>query len=144
MKAWRIVLATAGVGLALFGVFRLITEVPTRSVVFLAVWMLAAVVIHDGVLSPLVVSVGWLLRRLVPDRARRFLQVGLIISGLVTVIALPLIYLRGSQPAVKALLLRDYGANLTLIIGIVAVVTLALYAVRVARDRARVAEAADR
>jgi hypothetical protein len=140
VKAWRILLAGTGVGLALFGVFRLVTEVPLRSVLFLAVWMLAAILIHDGVLSPLVVTVGWLLRRLVPDRARRFLQVGLIVSGLVTVIALPLIGLRGSQPAVKALLLRDYGANLALIIAIVAVVTLALYAVRVARDRTSVAD----
>jgi hypothetical protein len=71
----------------------------------------------------------------VPDRARRFLQVGLIVIALVTVIALPMIFLRGSQPPVKALLLRNYGANLSLIIGAVAVVTLILYAVRVARDR---------
>lgn len=144
MKAWRIMLAIAGLGLALFGAFRLLTEVPLRSVAFLGLWMLAALVIHDGVLSPLVVSVGWLLRRLVPDRARRFLQIALIVCGLVTVIALPLVYLRGSQPAVKALLLRNYGANLTLIIGIVAVVTLALYAVRVAQDRNRVADPAPR
>lgn len=134
MKAWRIILAVSGIALTLFGVFRLFTEIPFRSLVFLGVWMLAALLIHDGVLSPLVVTVGWLLRR-VPDRARRFLQVGLIVSSLVTVIALPMIYLRGSQPEVKALLLRNYGANLTVIIGIVAVVTLALYAVRVARDR---------
>ena len=56
-------------------------------------------------------------------------------TGLVTVIALPMIYLRGQPAAVKALLLRNYGANLTLIIAIIAVITLALYAVRVARDR---------
>jgi type IV secretory pathway VirB3-like protein len=140
VKAWRIILAISGIVLALFGAFRLFTEVPFRSLVFIAVWMLAALMIHDGILSPLVVTVGWLLRRLVPDRARRFAQVGLIVSGLVTVIALPMIYLRGSQPAVKAILLRNYGANLTLIIGIVAVVTLALYAVRVARDRPRGAD----
>jgi hypothetical protein len=76
VKAWRIILAGAGVGLALFGVFRLVTEVPLRSVLFLGVWMVAAILIHDGVLSPLVVSVGWLLRRLVPDGARRFLSAG--------------------------------------------------------------------
>ena len=37
-------------------------------------------------------------------------------SALITVIAVPMIFLRGSQPAVKALLLRDYGVNLILII----------------------------
>jgi hypothetical protein len=82
-----------------------------------------------------VITVSWLLRRLVPDRARRYVQLGLIMSGMVTVIAIPMIYLRGSQPPVKALLLRNYGANLSLIIGIIAVVSLALYAVRVAKDR---------
>ena len=140
MKAWRIILASAGIGLLLFGVFRMFTEVPVHSLIFIGVWLVAALVIHDGLLSPLVVTVGWLLRRLVPDRARRFLQIGLIVGAAATVIALPMIYLRGSQPAVKAILLRNYGANLTLIIGVVAVVTLALYAVRVARDRTSVAD----
>jgi hypothetical protein len=135
VKAWRIILAVAGILLLLFGVFRLVTEIPTRSVLLLVVWLIAALVIHDGVLSPAVVGVGWLLRRFVPDRARRYLQLALIMSGLVTVIAIPMIFLRGSQPAVKAILLRNYGANLTLLIGIIGAVSLALYAVRVARDR---------
>jgi hypothetical protein len=55
--------------------------------------------------------------------------------ALVTVIAIPMIFLRGSQPAEKALLLRNYGANLILMIGIIPVVSLILYGVRVARDR---------
>jgi hypothetical protein len=135
VKAWRIILALAGILLLLFGVFRLVTEIPTRSVLLLAVWLLAALIIHDGVLSPVVVSIGWLLRRFVQDRARRYLQAALIMSALVSVIAIPMIFLRGSQPAVKALLLRNYGANLTLLIGIIGAVTLASYAVRVARDR---------
>ena len=70
-----------------------------------------------------------------PDRGRRYLQVALIIAGLVTVIAVPMIYLRGSQPPAKALLLQNYGGNLTVLLALVAVVSLALYAVRVARDR---------
>jgi hypothetical protein len=79
--------------------------------------------------------VGWLLRRFVPDRGRRYLQIALIMIALVTVIAVPMIFLRGSQPAVKALLLRDYGANLILIIGVTAMISLILYVLRVARDR---------
>ena len=43
-------------------------------------------------------------------------------------------FLRGSQSSGKALLLRNYCANLTLLIGIIAVGTLALYAVRVAQN----------
>jgi hypothetical protein len=137
VKAWRIILVIAGIGLGLFGIFRLTTEIPLGNLLWLLVWLAVAVAVHDGVLSPLVVGMGWLLRRLVPDRARRYLQFALIMSGLVTVIALPLIYLRGSQPEVKALLLRNYGANLALIVSAIAVLTLAVYAVRVARARDR-------
>ena len=136
MKAWRLVLGAAGLLLLLLGFFRLGTEIPVRNLVFLAVWLIAALLIHDGLLSPAVVGVGWLLRRFVPDRERRHLQAALVVGGLVTVVAVPMIYLRGSQPAVKALLLRDYGANLTLLLTLIGLVTLALYAVRVARDRA--------
>jgi hypothetical protein len=136
VKAWRIILAIAGICLGLFGVFRLGTEIPVYSLLVLALWMGAALAIHDGLLSPAVVTMGSLLRRYVPDRGRRFLQIALIIIGLVAVIAIPMIFLRGSQPRAKALLLRNYGANLTLLIGMIAVITLILYAIRVARDRA--------
>jgi hypothetical protein len=138
VKAWRIILAIAGIGLGLFGVFRLVTEIPVHSLLVLALWMLAALAIHDGLLSPAVVAVSSLLRRYVPDRGRRFMQIALIMIGGVTVIAIPMIFLRGSQPSAKALLLRNYGANLTLLIAILAVLTLALYAVRVAQDRSPV------
>jgi hypothetical protein len=135
MKAWRIILAAAGIALGAFGVFRLLTEIPTYSLVILAVWLVAALVIQDAILAPSVVGVGWLLRRYIPDRGRRYLQVALIMSALITVIAVPMIFLRGTQPAVKALLLRNYGFNLILIIAIIGVISLILYAVRVARDR---------
>ena len=137
MKAWRVILATSGLLLLAFGVFRLATEVPLANLIWIALWMAGAIIIHDGVLSPTVVGLGWLLRRHVPDRPRRYLQFALIMAALVTVVALPMIFLRGSQPVVKAMLLRNYGANLSLILGFVAVATLAVYAVRVARPTSR-------
>jgi hypothetical protein len=135
VKAWRIILAAAGIALGAFGVFRLVSEIPTYSLLILGVWLAAALVIHDAILAPSVVGVGWLLRQYVPDRGRRYLQVVLIMSALITVIAVPMIFLRGTQPAVKALLLRNYGSNLILIIAIIGVIILILYAVRVTRDR---------
>ena len=137
MKAWRIILAIAGIALGAFGVFRLVSEIPTHSLLILLLWLAVALVLHDAILAPSVVGVGWLLRRQVADRARRYLQVALIMSAIVAVIAIPMIFLRGSQPAAKALLLRNYGANLILLLGIIAVVNLILYAVQVRRDRAR-------
>lgn len=135
MRTWRIVLGIAGIALGLFGIGRLLTQIPPQSLVLVAAWLIGALIIHDGILSPLVVTVGWVLARYVPPRARRYLQAGLIVGGLVTVIAIPMIYLRGSQPASKAILLQNYGGNLTLLLGIVAGASLVAYAIRVARDQ---------
>jgi hypothetical protein len=135
MQRWRIGLGSAGIALGMFGVFRLLTQVPITSVLLLGTWMIGAVVIHDGLLSPLIIGVGVLLKR-VPARARHWLQVALITAGSVTAIALPLIARRGSQPAVKAILQRNYASDLTIIVGVIAAVSLVLYAVNVARDAA--------
>jgi hypothetical protein len=129
------ILAVTGIALGAFGVFRLLTEIPRHSLLILAVWLAAALIIHDAVLEPSVVGVGWLLRRHLSDPSRRYVQLALIMIAFVAVIATPMIFLRNTQPAEKALLLRNYGANLILIIAIIAVLSLILYAVRVARDR---------
>ena len=51
-------------------------SVPPPSLVLLGVWLVGALLIQHGVVSPLVVAVGWALRRVVPDRGRRYLQAG--------------------------------------------------------------------
>jgi hypothetical protein len=135
MKVARIALAVIGIGLVLYGAGRILFSVPPPLLVVLGAWLVGALVIQHGVVSPLVVAVGVGLRRLVPDRGRRFLQAGLIVAAMVTVVALPLIARQGTQPPAKALLLQNYAANLTLLLGLIAGVTLIAYAVRVARDR---------
>ena len=135
MKIARIGLAVVGIVLVLYGAGRILFSVPPPLLVLLGLWLVGALLIQHGVVSPLVVAVGVALRRLVPDRGRRFLQIGLIVAAMVTVVAIPLILRQGTQPPAKALLLQNYAANLTLLIGLIAGVTLVAYAVRVARDR---------
>ncbi len=136
MKTWRIVLGVLGLGAVLFGAIELITGVPPQSLLRLAVWLAAAVIIHDAFWSPGLIGLGTVLSRL-PARGRRYLQGGLIVAGALTVIAVPMIYLRGQQPPSKAILLQDVGANLALLLVIVAAVSAAAYAWRVIRDRGR-------
>ena len=135
MRVWRIILAVLGVLVLLYGIVNLGIHIPAATLVWVAVWLIAAVIIHNGVVSPVVIGVSTLLRRLVPDRGRRYLQAGLIAAVPVTVIALPMIYRQGSQPPSKAMLLQNFTANLGLLLGIIAVLCLVGYAVRVARDR---------
>jgi hypothetical protein len=134
MRAWRIVLAVLGIAALVYGGGRLLTEIPRHSLVLLAGWLIAAVLIHDGLVSPVVLGVGWTLRRLVPDRGRRYLQAALIVSALVTIVAVPMIYRANRQPPSKAILRQDFAANLALLLGVIMVVTLIAYAVQVARE----------
>jgi hypothetical protein len=135
MLVGRIAFAAAGIALLLFGLSRLATKVPPGLGVWVGVWLVAALIIHDGLLAPLVIGVGAALRRFVPDRGRRYLQLGLIMMGIVTVIALPLAYRRFTQPPGKAMLLQDYVLNWGVLLGVLGGITLILYAIRVARDR---------
>jgi hypothetical protein len=132
----RLTIGAAGVLLGLFGLFRLLTQIPAGDLVMLFVWLVGALVIHDGILSPAVVAVGAAVAQL-PVRARRYLQGALVSGALVTVIALPLIHRENTQPGVKALLRQDYAAHLGLLLGLIGAGALALYALRVVRDRQR-------
>jgi hypothetical protein len=133
VKAWRISLATAGVLLGLYGVFRLLTNVGFLELLVLAAWLIGAVLIHDGLLSPAVLAFGWFLARRVAPHARRYLQGFLIVGGLLTVIAVPLMLRRDSQPVSKAMLQQNYGGNLSILLALAAALSLLLYAIRVAR-----------
>lgn len=134
MSRVRLGLGAAGVALAGFGVFRLLTGIGAVDLVWLAIWLVGALVLHDGMLAPLTVGIGALLAR-VPPRGRRYLQGALIAGSLVTVIAIPLIARAHSQPAIKAILRQNYVANLAILLAIVAAVALALYVRQVLRDR---------
>ena len=135
----RIALAAVGILLALFGVFRLLTQIDTPDLIQLLIWLVVAVALHDGVLSPLLLAVGSVLSQ-VPARARSALQAALIVGGLITVIALPLIHRAYTLPPQKAILRQNYSANLGILLSIVAGGALLLYVVRVARTWHRPAE----
>jgi hypothetical protein len=135
MRVWRIILAVVGIGAGTYGISQLLTYIPVESLVVLALWLIGALIIHDGLLSPAVVGVGVALRRWVPDRGRRYLQFGLIMAAMVTVIAVPMIYRANREPPSKALLLQNFSTNLTVLLAILGGATLVAYAIRVARDR---------
>lgn len=130
----RVLIGAAGILLGSFGAFRLLTEVAGGALLAVVVWLVGALVLHDVVLSPLVVGLGTALGRL-PARARTYVQGALIAGGLVTVIAVPLIYRAGTQPRVEAILNLHYGTNLGLLLVMIAVLALLGYLRRVVQQR---------
>ena len=71
----------------------------------------------------------------VPPRGRRYLQAGLIVAAMVTVLAVPLMLRHGSRPPAKAMLLQNYAVNWLLLLLCVAVVVTAAYLLRRSPDR---------
>ncbi|MBA8793953.1 hypothetical protein FHX74_001558 [Friedmanniella endophytica] len=138
MRLARITSAVIGIALLVWGV-RLLLNYPWPVLISLGTWLVAAVLIQDGLLSPLVLLIAAGLRRL-PARPRRFVQFGLVAAFPAVVITVPMAlvpHLADPRdfPRVKALLVQPYPWHLVLIIGLLALGCLVGWAVRVARDR---------
>lgn len=131
----RLMLGAVGILGISYGVFRVLGNPGTSQPPKLATWLIGAILLHDFVLAPAVLSAGWVLHHTVRPRARRYLQGALVSGALVSAIGLPLIYRRGTGLPGKTLLERDYGASLTLIFGVIAAVVALAYVARVGRDR---------
>lgn len=61
-----------------------------------ALWLLGGVLLHDAVLAPGVLLVGALTVRLVPEAVRAPVQAALYVSGVLVLVALPLLSGRGA------------------------------------------------
>ena len=130
----RMIIGVGGVLLALFGVARLLSETAGGHLLVLGAWLVGALVLHDAVLSPMIIAIGAVLRRL-PPRARGSVQGALVAGGIVTIVAIPLISRAGTQPEAKAILDQDYRANLTVLLALILVTAVVAYLLRAARER---------
>ncbi|GGY84172.1 hypothetical protein [Streptomyces omiyaensis] len=124
--------AVGGLGVGLIGLGAwLVTAEPAPGVVL--VWLAGALVVHDGVLAPLVLTVGLLIAR----RPGRGLWRGaLVIAGSVVLVTLPLLLRPGPPPNPSALPL-PYGRNLAIVLAAVATGAGLLHLARLWRRRSQ-------
>lgn len=90
------------------------------------VWLAGAVVLHDGIIAPLVLAIGLLL---VGRPERGVLRGALVVAGSLVLIALPLLVRPGEPPNPSALPL-PYGRNLVIVLAAVVVAAVAVILVR--------------
>ncbi|WP_030689319.1 hypothetical protein [Streptomyces globisporus] len=135
MSVLRYGLGALGVALVGLGAWLVAAEPDPLGV---SVWLAGALVLHDGILAPLVLAVGLLL---VGRRRRGPLRGALLVAGSVVLVTLPLLVRPGAPPNPSALPL-PYGRNLAIVLVSVAVVTGVPVAVRRWRER-RQGRAAD-
>lgn len=97
-------------------------------------WFVGSALVHDLVVAPLVVVIGAVLARFLPRPARPPIVVGLVVSGVLTLVAMPFILDLGTSTE-PGFLPLDYGRNLLLLVA--GVMTVAVVWAVVASARAR-------
>lgn len=123
MKAFRYALGALGLLLIAIG-GRLVAGLPDPLDV--VVWLGGALVLHDGIIAPLVLAAG-LLVAAVP--ARGLVRGALITGGALVLVTLPAL-LRPGAPVNPSALPLPYGRNLLVVLAAVAAVTAVVALVR--------------
>lgn len=131
MRAWRIGLVVVGLGLLGIGGLVLLDSVnPTRYVGILA-WMAGAIIVHDGIIAPIVFVVALGMRRAgkkIPSAVIAILQGAIVLGAIVGLIVLPEVIKKSLGTANPTVLPLDYGFNLIVFYAIIAVVTAVVIA----------------
>ena len=138
MRATRGILIAVGVlGLVLGAVVLLLKQDPMQ-IVGVGLWVLAAIVLHDGILSPLVVLVALLVRRAgrrIPFAVLVIVQVGVGLGAILSLLVVPEIYAKTLGVANPTVLPFDYGLRLALSWLVIAALTALACVVYLARTR---------
>ena len=104
-------IALGTVGMA-YGAWLLLSRQDLGQVVEVVLWLAAAVVIHDGILAPAVLALGWLGGRLLPRAVARGAVTVLVLLGPTVLVAIPVLGRFGAKPDNPTLLDRDYTLGL--------------------------------
>ena len=135
----RSALATAGAAAGLYGLVLLLSG-STADLTSIAIWFAGCVLVHDAVISPLVVAGGAGAARVLPSSARPPVLAGAICTLTLVAIASPVLFRANALPDNPTLLDRNYSLGFAVALVIVwAAVAVSLVLRRGRRSRASTA-----
>lgn len=140
MGAARVALVAVGVGGLVVGAALLVTTVRPSGIVGLGVWLVAALVLHDGILAPAAFVGNRLLRGAgarIPAAVLAVLQVAVVVGVVLTLMVVPEIRAKQLGPRNPSVLPFDYGLRLGLLWLVLAVLAAAVCAVLLRSQRTR-------
>lgn len=137
MRAARTLLIAAGVAAGLWGVW-LMRDFTREQLTSEAFWLAGGVVLHDAVLAPLVVLVGYGASRVLPAHWRSSSATAFLVWGTLTVTFLPVLSGQGGKPGNATILGKPYVLS-----WVVLTVLLVVYAVVAAQLRRRQVRSSD-
>ncbi|MET0822180.1 MAG: hypothetical protein ABWY58_14550 [Aeromicrobium sp.] len=107
MRAVRGLLVVAGVGFGLWGLW-LMRDFTREQLTSEAFWLAGGVVLHDAVLAPVVVAVGYVASRVLPAHWRSATATAFVVWGTLTVAFLPVLSGQGGKPGNDTILGKPY------------------------------------
>lgn len=131
MRAVRGLLLLAGVGFGLWGLW-LMRDFTREQLTSEAFWLAGGVVLHDAVLAPVVVLIGYAASRMLPGHFRSSTATAFLIWGTLSITFLPVLSGQGGKPGNDTILGKPYVLS-----WIVMTLVLVAYAVAVALWRRR-------
>ena len=129
MRSIRLVLVGVGVLLLAWGAFVMFDSVRLTRIPGVALWIAAAIVLHDAILAPIVFACGIALRRAgrrVTGTVIAIVQGAIVVGSIVSLVAVPTIVAKNFAPANPTVLPLNYGLNLGIFWLVLAVVTVGL------------------
>ena len=134
MSLLRGVIGAVGVVVAGFGVWLLLTRQDLDQLTSAATWLVAGVVLHDGVVAGVTLLVGAVVLRLLPRAAKAPAVVGFVVLGSVTLLAVPVLGRFGARPDNATLLDRGYVAGWLVLAAVTVVAVVVATVVRARRN----------
>jgi hypothetical protein len=140
MRLARIILIAVGLAGLFFGALILVQKERPDQILGVIIWILAAIIVHDGILSPLLLLVDvWMRRagRRIPYGVLAIVQGGVVVGAIMSMLVLPEIYKKSLGVKNPTILPLDYGLNLALFWAAVALLTAAACALYLRSARRR-------
>ncbi|MFL6123354.1 hypothetical protein [Actinophytocola sp.] len=135
----RALFALSGLALLTYGALLVWDFATSRTVnaVQGAAWFVGGPLIHDGLVAPAVGLTGVVLTRVLPKPWRAPVTAGVVLSGVLTLVAIPLLWRPYGTAVNPGLHDRDYGAGLAVALGAVWAAVLVTGLVRRRRSARR-------
>ncbi|MGW1199828.1 hypothetical protein ACWD4B_28915 [Streptomyces sp. NPDC002536] len=115
----RVALGAVGVALMGVGVWSLLYGAAPQDPWPVVRWLAGSVVVHDGIVVPLTLAVGWAVARLPARRAVRVVRGTLLVMACLTAVAYPVLFRPGPRQNASVLPL-DYAANWGVVLAVTA------------------------
>jgi hypothetical protein len=115
VRRWRIGLIVFGAAILLLSGYVMLTTVKPTRYIGIVEWFIAAIIIHDALIAPIVFGAGVVMRRAgrrIPLAVLAIVQGGLVIGAVFTIVLVPEILAQRYAHLFETLLPFDYVKNL--------------------------------